>query len=298
MKRKTSIHLLAVAVGLALGSSLAQANTLDVVDSQVVMTWSGLFTMLDAAGNPMPNTSEPYYSDPTWGQGYRTPISGTMTMDIYTGAGSFAVYPFEFFNGSSPVEFTGGTLQAIGDGMGDVGSLVLGNALFGWNSVYGNPFSIVWDAAGLFGVWINGITPGVTISGVGAVPASDPLFTDPQNYPIGPAPLATTAWNTYTSACTPGFSDDCMGVNPSGGLPLVADSTAGSPFVAGAFLGFSASLDITSVYIVSGEAVCLDCEPPSPVPLPAAFWLFGSGLAGVMCLSRRGRGQRHCGFGG
>ena len=37
----------------------------------------------------------------------------------------------------------------------------------------------------------------------------------------------------------------------------------------------------------SGRLICQDCPPPAPVPVPAAVWLFGSGLIGLAGVARR-----------
>ena len=101
--------------------------------------------------------------------------------------------------------------------------------------------------------------------------------------PIGPGPMVTTTWDTTTiggSACT-------LGCNPSGTLPLIADTNVdtragdigigGSPMVAGPFLNYNINIDITSMQVTS------------VVPIPAAVWLFGSGLAGLIGVARRHR---------
>jgi hypothetical protein len=284
MKNNSKLRPIVAGIGLALGIAVGPAQGSPQSGTFLEFYWEGLFTMLGESGSPLANTSMPYYYDPTWGYGYRTPVSGTLSLDTNTGSGSFTVHPFSFFQGDG--EIVGGELQAIGDGTGDVGTLVIGNALFNWNyGATGIPLSIVWDASGLFQSLQDGLDWGETITGIGATPASDGIKNG--NYPIGPAPLATTTWNTTTINCVPGGGNtgDCMGVSQSGGLPLLADGVGGSPFVAGPFEGYSLNLDITSL---THSGICLSCPPP-PVPIPAAVWLFGSGLAGLLCLARRGR---------
>ena len=289
MKIKTKHKALVSGVALALGIAVGPAQGSPQPGSYVEFQWQGLFTMLSTTGTPLANTSLPYYYDPTWGYGYRTPVSGMLSLDLATGAGSFHSHHFWFFDGVSPALIEWGEVQAVGDGAGGQGTLMLGNAFFQWGGAYGLPLSIVWDAWGLFSSLQDGITWGETITGIGAIPASDGIKKG--NYPIGPAPLATTTWNTTTINCTPGggTTGDCMGVHTTGGLPLLADTIGGSPFVAGPFEGFSVNLDITSL---TYEGVCLNCPPPPPIPIPAAVWLFGSGLVGLVSVARRGRRKR------
>lgn len=271
--KKTAI---ASAIAVTMGVGIAAAPT---TASAAIVTadWDGLFTILNASGAPTTNTSYPYYGDPTWGYGKRTQVSGTLTFDTSTGAGSATVNPFEFFD-SGPAEATTVTMQAIGDGMGGQGTLVLGNMGFNWNNNNGIPVSIVLDAAGFFGALGGGQTTG-SISGVGALPASDGMKGG--LYPIGVAPMATTTWNT-NSLCTPTVPGDgsCLGTNPIASALASNDTVGGSPMVDGPFAGFNANFDIT---LVSNLSV----TPAGVVPVPAAVWLFGSGLLGLVGVARR-----------
>lgn len=68
---------------------------------------------------------------------------------------------------------------------------------------------------------------------------------------------------TYTS------TDVCSGSAGTGGA-CTTDGTLGLAMIDGAFPGFSANFDFTT-----------------PVPVPAAVWLFGSGLLGLVGVARR-----------
>ena len=271
MKLNLKKTVLSVAIAATIGvSAVASADTYD-------FAFDGLFTMLDPNGSPLANTSNPYYSDKTWGYGLRTQITGTMHFDTVTGAGSGTVVPFQFFNGNPalPATATGISFQSIGDGAGGPGSLVLGNMGFNWNGNNGIPVSIVMDAAGLFGAigaaGAPGLSVGTVVSGVGATPASNGIKKG--LYPIGPAPIATTTWNTTT---IPGAG---LGSNPSGQLPLIANTIGGSPMIAGPFPNYNANFDVTKMTVTSHVA--------SAVPVPAAAWLLGSGLVGLVGVARR-----------
>ena len=112
---------------------------------------------------------------------------------------------------------------------------------------------------------------------------TDPGFT----LPLGPHPIATTTLNTgpgsdgltlatqvspysiVTDAtnvgiCTTGMIDDGIG-----GDPLFSEGGGG-------FTGFNANFDFRSVHLDSFV-----------VPVPAAVWLFGSGLMGLAAVARQ-----------
>ena len=329
MKKSVLNTAVAVALGAtAMVTTPAQAavNNFD---------WEGVFTMLDSAGAPMGNTS-------LSGKGvnkFQTPITGTMAFDTVTGAGTATLVPFDFFSGSAPAEAVGINMQAIGDGMGGAGTLVLGNMLFNWNGNNGIPVSLVLDAAGFFA--------GETTTGGanGAIPASDGSYTGggtnlsigasgnltgtvtgPGGYDgylaIGPVPIATTAWNTSLApGCVAGADGDfttntgggCMGVTTSGILPLVMDTATngaydyvpndggtigGNPMTDGPFAGNNANFDVMTMTFTSQDAngsIAPNCDfdpsgncfQPPAIPVPAAVWLFGSGLLGLVGVARR-----------
>ena len=279
--------LLSVALAGALGiSAAAEAGT-------ITGSWTGAFTMLSPTGLGFANTDlNQCYPGMLIGSGcVRTAVSGTMTFDTSTGAGAATVVPFSFCATGDAV-FTSLSLQTIGNGAGGPGTLVLGNMGFNWNANNGIPVSMVWDAAGFFGAMAGGLQVSDTVSGVGALPESNNTVYGGSTYPIGPALLATTGWNTTT------ISGTTYGTNPSGTLPLLSEtavdattgdaSIGGSPMVVGPFKTYNATFDIMSMHITSCTP---DVCPPAVVPVPAAVWLFGSGLAGLVSLARRKRGK-------
>jgi len=334
--------VLKTAVAAALGASalvsapIAQAGV-------GTYNWNGFFTMLDGGGAVLANTS----TDVKTGNQFQTPISGTMAFDTVTGAGTATLVPFDFFAGTLPAEAVGINMQAIGDGAGGPGSLVLGNMLFNWNGINGIPVSLVLDASGFFMSdqatdWADGVLDNTdaAVTGFGATPASDGTYTGvpkvenvgyetgtgPGGFAgylnLGPLPMVTTAWNTsFGAGCTPGadsnYSDNvgggCMGVGTSGVLPLVMDTasngndytantggtTGGNPMADGPFGGMSANFDVASLQATGFDATAsiapfceFDpsgnlCAPPPAVPVPAAVWLFGSGLLGLVGVARR-----------
>ena len=278
---KSSIHK-AITAALCTGAVAFSTTTQAATN---YFDWDGVFTMLDGAGAALANSSIPAKGN----NQFQTPISGTMAFDTTTGAGTATLVPFFFFGGIFPAEAVGIEMQAICDGAGGPGTLVLGNMLFNWNGTNGIPVSLVLDAAGFFTNGASAATPASDGTYVGAtVPGT---VTGPGGYAgylgLGPVPMATTAYNTTNSiACDAG----CAGVSPSGLLPLVVDTAAnandftantggtigGSPMQAGPFAGSSANFDVTALSFTGQE-----------VPVPAAVWLFGSGLISLIGFARR-----------
>ena len=105
--------------------------------------------------------------------------------------------------------------------------------------------------------------------------------------------MGTTTWNT-TSIGTP-----ALGTNPSGTLPLVTDTVVdstngdvgigGSPMPTAPFPGFNANFDIMSMHVTgcTDTGTGTDACQVAAVPVPAAVWLFGSGLLGLVGIARR-----------
>ncbi len=268
MKTTFKKAALALAVTASLGVSATASAT--IVD----YSFNGAFTMLSAAGALTPNNAKSAYVAPWYGQ--RTAITGTMSFDTATGMGTGTVTPFLFFGDTAnfTASATNISFQAIGDGTGGAGTLVLGNMGFDWNGTVGIPVSIVMDAAGLFSTNPAGMTSaniGNVIAGVGALPATNGATAKGINMVLGASPIVTTTWNTTTLAGAG------MGSNPSGGLPLIADTIGGSPMIAGPFAGFNANFDVLSMTVTNVTAI----------PVPAAVWLLGSGLLGLVGIARR-----------
>lgn len=263
--KKTAIcTAVTAAIGLSTGGASAQ---------MIDMNFSGWFTMLNASGGFLLNDPDQLGNHPMYGR--RTPVNGTMHFDTSTGAGTGSMNAFSFF-GSGFASATTISFQAIGNGTGGEGPLVLGNMGFNWNDNNGIPTSIVMDASGFFAAVAGGLTTGQTI-GTGCTGcvfgASENTISNFAGFgtytlPMGSNAMATTTWNT-TNIGTP-----VLGDNPSGTLPLIADTIGGTPMQTAPFAGFNANFDITDITITA-------------VPVPAAVWLFGSGLIGLVGVARR-----------
>lgn len=259
--------LLSAAVATALTGVLAAPAQA----AQIDMSYTGLFTMLTATGAAVANTALPYYYDATWGYGKRSQISGTMSFDTVTGAGSGTVAPFQFFENTAVA--SGVNFQSIG------GGLMLGAMTFSWGTEVIST-QIVLDGSGLFTALGGGLPPvGAVLSTDGycttvgsgcATPASGGILKAGL---IGPSPIATSTFNTagQTGAGT-----------TLGQLSLGSDDgIGGSPMDNSSFSGFNANFDMTSVTVTAVTSEV------SAVPVPAAVWLFGSGLIGLVGVARR-----------
>jgi hypothetical protein len=236
--------------------------------------------------------------------GYRTPVSGTLAFDISNGAGVATLTPFQFFGdtpGSGPGTTVASALNMSYQVIDTVGTLV-GTMLFNWNGA-NHSLSFVYDASGMFAS-LNSMLAGgptSTVTGVGALPASDGVDFLPgsgtQFLPLGPAPIAMKTRNALGCEAQPLATQvNAYTIMPTGNIANCDlsqdDGVSGSPAVSTAFYGYNFNFDIMSVH-VDNPYICppdVSCPPP-PVPLPPAVWLFGSGLLGLVALARRRRTQ-------
>ena len=231
--------------------------------------------------------------------GYRTPVSGTLSFDTSTGAGVGTINPWMFFGdvpgsgpGTTEASYPQGiTFQAI-DTMGTI----VGSMLFSWNGL-GHSVSIVLDGSGLFSNLTALVSGGstTTLTGVGALSATENTnFGNPITpvyVPLGPVPIATKTLNTgagcdaltlatQVNAYTIVTNMTNVGVCTTG---MVDDGIGGDPMTSSAIDGYNQIYDITAIQFDSFVPT------PAAVPVPAAVWLFGSGLFGLVAAARRRR---------
>jgi hypothetical protein len=229
--------------------------------------FTGRMTVFDMVGNVLYNEDEYGNSLPY------TPIAATLSYDTASGVGAsgLSITLGNAFWGSP------GYFHDISMSLQGGSNLVTGQVLIDWNGIVSMPAHVEWDATGLLNAIDYGLQVGDKLSGTrlyrdydgdgvwgdselavadlgSATPYADVLFrTRPGTFrhQQGPAPLAATSGTLGLDASTP-------------------------------FEGFRVFLDIgsgNSMYVTSVTAV----------PVPAAAWLFGSGLLGLFGLSRCGK---------
>lgn len=220
--------LQAEVITLSFGSGVSMP-----IDGSSPYVNDGLMTILTPSGGDFSNSSLPYYYDTTWGYGKRTQISGSFTIDTNTLNGNGTVLPFSFFRDGNPAVIHDLILSNAGIDSKTGHQMVLGKMFLDWNGTNNIPVEVVWDMSGLLTVLSAGVSIGDIITG-GAIPSSEPVrkFT----IPIGPAPVATTTWNT----------------DATGNLPLIDDGIGGSPMRDGPFLDFNMNLDMTRLIVSTG----------------------------------------------
>lgn len=245
-----NLKKLSCAVGFFL--MLPAASQADVI----TFTFTGGLVVADSAGNILINNGSPV-----------TPIGAQLTYDTVSGLGNsgLSLTMNGGFWGSGAI-FHDISMYQSGS------NLLTGQALVDWNGNFNMPLHIEWNATGLFNAINYGLQAGDIISGTNlyrdangngkgdsgelltnvfsATPYSDTLqIQNGYSALQGPAPMAAT----------------------SGSLGL--DNTTPFPGIRGYFdIGSGNSMYVVSV---------------ATVPIPAAAWLFGSGLLGLLGVARR-----------
>ena len=255
--KKTTLALaLTSALSVALNMGVAQAAIID-------FEFDGLFTFLDSGGIPFINTGLPFYDDSTWGYGLRTQISGTLQFNTANASGSGSINPFQLFGPGTFID--GFEFKSVEN------NLMIGRMDVGWNGT-SYTTEIVLDASGLLAevpTMAVGNTYDATscaISEACATPASNDIKRG--SLPIGPAPIATSSYNVVRGTGT--LDQLSLGSD---------DGIGGSPLTSGPYSTYNQNYDFTSLTVTNISAV----------PVPAAVWLFGSGLLGLAGLARRRR---------
>lgn len=196
------------------------------------------------------------------GTGFATSVCNTNAADAYGGAGtvtylgSVGNFSVNVTTGVSKPELTGGVLDlnSINVSGGAGSTLVIGltdtgflGTTAGYTANYGGTTST------------NGVaSPG----GTGSVTLE--FYHDPINVEFGPASIFNSGplgGPTFDGSATLGF-------------------TAGTPY--------SLSIIATIDHGAGSHNTSFDAElRPQPVPVPAAVWLFGTGLVGLVAVARR-----------
>ena len=286
-------HMDKIVTKVVAGTAIIMGSLFTAAEAAVIeFHFTGRLTVVSQGGsgivasNQSAGVFDPY--------GLQTPISSTFTYDTVTGYGQAQNFlaPFDFFipGGTSVYDMS---MQRLADS-----NLMLGNMLINWASSEGIPVSMIWDASGLLGAinlapgglqandvisGTNLLRNGQLVADVGsAIPATDGLIYNGYTINQGAAPLAMTTFDTNPT-CFPSSNPrgpTCAFVNPSADGILGDDGIAGSPLIDGPFPGFNINFDL-------GSGNSLTVVSVSNVPVPAAIWLFGSGLIGLIGVARR-----------
>ena len=254
-----------------------------IADSAIYeFDFTGRLTVLNGGGEIISDRNSEGILDPYGAQTY---ISSTLTYDdtLRSGSLGLTIAPFEFLiPGETVIHDI--TFQNLTD------NLLVGDMLVDWGGSSNIELTTIWDASGFFNAiekTLGGLQAGDVISGnkilrngnilddnigsatpatdgVNSVWVSDGINNDLISYTVnqGPAPIAMTTWN---------YSDG----------NLYDDGIAGSPLASGPFPGFNINLDIGS-----GNSLTLTSVNSSVVPVPAAIWLFSSGILSLIGMNR------------
>lgn len=259
----------------AITLSLSSNASADIISAD----WIGAFTLLTPTGGVFANPDSAGgagINDDVFGA--RTTIGGLLFIDTNTGAGSGTISSFLF--GGNLASVHDFTLQAVGDGMGGVGTLVIGSLLFDWATNLNIPVHLVWDAQGFFS---NGSFPIGDIIDGGTGSSLDTAITASVFGPFAGEICSGGAEDGGAAGCpfamtTLDVNQDINGNLINSGLPLTDDGISGVPMIGDPYPSHSVNIDITEMTIT---------DHPPPVPVPAAIWLFGSGLLGLIHVARR-----------
>lgn len=195
-----------------------------------------------------------------------TPIAASLEFDTVSGIGSsdMSITMNDFYL-SAPATFHDISMTRQADS-----NFIDGTILVDWNGTYNMELSVQWDATGLFNAINYGLQAGDVLSGTD-------LYHDTNNtglYDTGDTYLANIGSTTPYS--------DSLQLDPLGmqGPAPMAATINSEGFVSGPFIGIKGLFDI-------GSGNSMHVTSVSAVPVPAAVWLFGSGLLGLIAIAKR-----------
>lgn len=228
----------------------------------ITFDFTGGLVVADGGGNILLNQGQPY-----------TPIAASLTYDTVSGLGSSGLS----ISMSDPFFDIPATFHDISMSHQSGTNLITGQVLVNWGVNSNMPLHIEWDATGLFNAinYNNGLHVGDVLSG------SD-LYHDAN----GNGVQDFGEFLTDISSAVP-YSDTLQlrtsyigPPNLQGSAPLAA--TSGS-------IGLDASTPFSGIrgYFDIGSGNSMHVTSVSNVPVPAAVWLFGSGLLGLFGIARR-----------
>lgn len=247
-----SIKTLAIAGSLIFSVNTAMADI-------ITFGFTGRLTVVDPAGNILSNPDSPDAID---SNGYQTAIGANLTYDTELGIGSSDLaFDLSFWGKAVSIRdinlnFISGTNNIEGTMLAD------------WSGTTDMSMQILWDATGLFNAIDLGLQAGDRISGTN-------LYRDMDGDGYAETFIADV------NSATP-ITDSFLNYNLNQGPAPLATTEGTLGLLDGPFPGVQVHLDIgsgNSMYVTSVSAV----------PVPAAVWLFGSGLIGLAGVARRKR---------
>ena len=238
----------------------ANATLADIINFH----FTGRLTIVDPSANIITDPQSPDAIDEF---GYQTAIGANLTYDTELGVGSTDLaFQATFWNEQVNIsDISLNFLQGTND--------IEGNMNVNWNNS-DMSMHILWDATGLFNAIDQGLQAGDRISGTN-------LFRDFDGDGLAESYIANV------NSATP-LSDSLNLIDPWYALPYqlnqgpapLATKVGTLGLLDGSFPGVQVHLDIGS-----GNSLYVDSI--SAVPVPAAAWLFGSGLIGLIGFARR-----------
>lgn len=230
----------------------------------VTFDFTGRLTVVDPSGGVIDGSTDGF-----------TPISAQLTLDTsFTGGGlnvgdlvgtsNLNVTVNDFFLGF-PAQIHDMVLSYGG------GATLYGNYLADWNGNNNMPGQVTWDVSGMIPAVFFGLQVGDKISG-------NVMSRDTNNDGIADTVVisnlgsATPYADTLNYSAFPAFTTQ-------GPAPMAA-TAASVGLTSGPFVGVVGLFDIGSGNSMTVTAI-------SSVPVPAAAWLFGSGLLGLIGVTRR-----------
>jgi len=243
-------------VALLAATAPSQAST-------ITFDFTGRLVVAGPVGDPLINNELPY-----------TPIAASLTYNTVTGVGDskLSITMTDSFLGvPEPAVFHDITMTR------QAGSnLIDGQVLVDWSGTFNMPMHVEWDATGLLNAIKIGLVEGDVLSG-------STLYHDTNRNGVQDA--GESGQNIFSA--TP-YSDTIqnplyVSLDPNtlqGPAPLAATSNSLGLDDTTPFPGFRGYLDI-------GSGNSMHVTSVSAVPVPAAVWLFGSGLIGLAGFARR-----------
>lgn len=250
-----SLKKLACAVGICLMLPVSSQA------SVITFNFTGGLVVANSLGDIAVNNGSPV-----------TPIAASLTYDTITGIGSSGLS----ITMSDPFLGMPATLHDISMARQADSNLITGQVLVDWAGASNMPLHIEWDATGLFNAINYGLQAGDVISGTN-------LYHDANaNGVFDSGEFLANVFSATPYSDTLQLQESYYGpLALQGYAPMAATSGSLGFGSETPFPGFRGYLDIgsgNSMHVVSVVTT---------VPIPAAAWLFGSGLLSLLGVARQ-----------